>query len=82
MEAMASGCPVVTTDLEGNLDLIENNVTGILVRQRNSEEIFRGAIKMLEDRRIKESIIRTAMKKVSEGFDWKIISKRYAEILK
>lgn len=39
MEAMASGLPVITTDIPENKSLITNNVSGILVRTRDVEAI-------------------------------------------
>jgi len=48
-EAMAMEIPVLTTKMPGIEELIENEINGILVEQRNSGEIARALIRLMED---------------------------------
>lgn len=49
-EAMAMQLPVITTDIPGPSEVIEEGVTGILVKPRNTESLFQGLKIMLSDR--------------------------------
>ncbi len=48
MQAMAVGLPVICSNIRGNIDLIENNVNGILCNPDNVNEFY-NAIKGLID---------------------------------
>ena len=37
LEAMAAGCPIITTDIPENRELIQNNIHGILIPPKNPE---------------------------------------------
>ncbi|MDZ7782435.1 MAG: glycosyltransferase [Halioglobus sp.] len=49
LEAMASGVPVVATAVGGNLELVENNVTGSLVPVGNEFALCDALIENLSD---------------------------------
>lgn len=49
-EAMAMELPVITTDIPGPSEVIEEGVTGILVQPRDTKSLFLGLKKMLSDR--------------------------------
>lgn len=47
MEAMACGLPIVCSDIRGNIDLVENNVSGLIVR--SSPEKVASSIVWMKD---------------------------------
>jgi len=49
LEAMAAGLPVVASDVGGNRDLVEDGVTGILVRSESIDELAGAISRMLEE---------------------------------
>ena len=49
-EAMAMQLAVVTTDIPGPSEVIKNEVTGILVKPRDSESLFDGLNRVINDR--------------------------------
>ncbi|PCI14593.1 MAG: hypothetical protein COB71_02630 [Thiotrichales bacterium] len=49
LEAMASGCPVVATDVGGIGTAIRSNVNGVLVKPRNVEDLAEAIIDLLQD---------------------------------
>jgi glycosyltransferase involved in cell wall biosynthesis len=49
MEAMASGKPVIATDIRGNRDLIHDGVNGYLVKLGDVEGLANSIIKLAED---------------------------------
>lgn len=60
MEAMASGLPVIVSDIRGNSDLLKNGEGGYLVESKNIDEITK-AIENL----VKDKSLRNKMKKKS-----------------
>ena len=49
-EAMAMKLAVVTTDIPGPSEVIEDGVTGILVQPRNADSLYEGLNKILSDK--------------------------------
>jgi glycosyltransferase involved in cell wall biosynthesis len=69
MEAMASGLPVITTDIPENRKLVQNNSSGILVPPENSK-VLADAIKLIiNDQLLRESLGEKARKTAEEKFD-------------
>ncbi len=50
MEASVLGKPVVATDVDGNREIIEDGMTGILVPARNPEKMAEAVIRLLRDK--------------------------------
>lgn len=48
LEAMSKGVPVIATNNHGNLELIENNITGILTSFK-VEEIYKNIVELYND---------------------------------
>lgn len=68
MEAMASGVPVVATDVDGTRELIEDGVTGMLVKPGNSEDLARVVARLLTHREIARRLAQAARRKVQVSF--------------
>lgn len=54
LEAMAAGCPVVATAIDGNTDLVTDGETGRLVPVRDPEALAAGISELLADRETAE----------------------------
>jgi glycosyltransferase involved in cell wall biosynthesis len=80
LEAMASGKPLVGTDVGGIPYIIEPNKTGILVPSRDSQRISNAVIELLNDDQKRISMGINARKKAVNEFSWKIVAKRFQEI--
>lgn len=81
MEAMSCGAIIVTTDLEGNKDLILNNHSGFIISQRSTKHISDKVLELLKNRSLMSRIRNQAREIIVEKFDWEIISERYKDIL-
>ncbi|MCM8787749.1 MAG: glycosyltransferase family 4 protein [Candidatus Omnitrophica bacterium] len=79
LEAMASGCIVIGTDLLGNRDVIIDGVNGYFVRQKNSKDIVEKILASLYNKKINQKQVLSIIK---NNFSWKIITNKYLEILK
>ena len=77
MEAMASGCPVVITDLPGNYDLVDNGKNGVIVQQKSVNALKTGIISLLENTHKRETLAREGRKKIQDAFSWNEISRKY-----
>lgn len=74
MEAMASGLPVITTDIPENRVLIENGKTGLLVPIKDSSAITQTIKKLFNDINQRNNLGKNARIEIQENFDIRIIA--------
>jgi len=86
IEAMASGTPVITTQVGGITDFIfspQKNMnrkpTGIFVNATDSKDIAEKIKFLLNNKEIKNEIIKNAKELVLEKYDWNLIAKNMKE---
>ncbi len=71
MEALTHRLPVVSTDVCGIPEVIQNGVTGLLVRQNDPQSLADGIKKMLEDREKALSMAQKGQELVLREFNQK-----------
>ena len=69
LEAMALGKPVVSTDLQGVTEIVDDGETGILVPQRDSTSLAGAIAKLLSDRRLARALGKAGREKAERLFD-------------
>ena len=69
LEYMAAGLPVVATDVGGNAEAIEDDVTGCLVRDRTAEAFARPIVELLRDPARAEEMGRRGLERCRERFE-------------
>ncbi|MGV8940229.1 MAG: glycosyltransferase [Lysobacter sp.] len=69
MEAMASGCPVISTRVSGIPELIEHGRDGLLVEPRNAAELAEAIEQMLADPELRAHLSARARAHVELAFD-------------
>src|SRR5262249_32462136 len=67
-EALAVGTPVVATDLEGNPELVEHRVTGLLVPPRRPDVLARALLEIVADRQRACAMAMEGRRRVEAGF--------------
>ena len=80
LEAMASSCAVIATNVGGMTNVIIDGYNGLLINP-NEEELVRAIERLVNDENFRERISRKGYQTVSEGFsrvDWE---KRWSTIL-
>jgi len=66
LEAMAMEIPIITTNVGGNPELIENGKNGILAEYNNKEELRKKIIELIKNKTLKKELTENAKQKVAE----------------
>ncbi|MCK5416149.1 glycosyltransferase [Candidatus Parcubacteria bacterium] len=89
IEAMATKIPVIATPVGGIVDFLfdkEKNLnkkaTGVFCKVHNSKNITKKIKLVLEDKELKNEIVKNAYEMVVQKYDWNIISKDMRELFK
>lgn len=84
MEAMAAGCPVVTTRAGGTSDIVQDGVTGYLCDPNDPESVVRAIQRLLLDPAHRETLSRQA-RLDAEQWGWNAASRQlegyYREVM-
>lgn len=76
LEAMAAGRPIVATRVGGNLEMLEDEVSGLLVEPEDPEGLAKAILRLLEDRERAAVMGRAAWQR-AEVFSWDGMVDRY-----
>jgi glycosyltransferase involved in cell wall biosynthesis len=78
LEAMASGCPVIGTNVGGIPDIITDGENGFLVPEQRPDLIAEKIVRIFTDTELQEKFRRNGMKRIHDSFSWDIISKDFS----
>lgn len=76
LEAMAAGLPIVATRVGGNVEMVEDEVSGLLVEPEDPDALARALLRLMEDPRQAEVMGRAARMRAKE-FAWDRMVERY-----
>lgn len=79
LEAMASGLPVIVSDIDPMKEIINNGRNGYIVNFDNEKDVAELLTKLLNNKKLKEKVGEEA-KKSTKKYDWNNIIKRMEEI--
>jgi len=82
MEAMALGKACVSTPVSGIPELIEDNINGLLVPQRDSLALAEALKLLLQDKQLRARLGTAASQKISRDFNLTINMRREADIFR
>jgi glycosyltransferase involved in cell wall biosynthesis len=82
LEAMACGVPVIATRVTGNVDLIEDGVTGLLVSPGDVKELAGALLTILTDPETGENLRRRARDMVHHNYNLNTMVERYSNLYK
>ena len=82
LEAMASGLPIVATEVGGNSEIIKNKKNGLLVKSKDINAITRAMIKIMEDSHLSQKLSKDALKTVNQKYNTKKMVKSYINVYK
>jgi glycosyltransferase involved in cell wall biosynthesis len=66
IEALAAGLPIVTTNVGGNPEIIEDNANGILIKSKKPLELAEAIEKILENNELKDKFRKNNLEKVKQ----------------
>lgn len=81
LEAMACGCPVVTTDCLGVRDYVIENKNAIMVPPKNPLKLAEGIKKVLKDAELRENLSRNGVE-TAKAFTWDAAAAKFEDSLK
>ena len=79
LEAMACKTSVITTNVGGNKEIIENNQNGILIEPNNPQKLLEEILNLFSNPEVKNKLIESAYNNVQK-YDWKKIGKLYLNL--
>ncbi|MBI5254606.1 glycosyltransferase [Candidatus Falkowbacteria bacterium] len=81
VEAMASGKPILASDLAGVRSVVENDVNGFVIEPKNSADIARKIEMLFADEARYKKFSENCLKIVEQKYQWNIAAKRLNEII-
>lgn len=82
IEAMGCGCPVVAADLPAVKDVVEHEVNGLLFTAGSHQSLTAALRRILLNVDLARSLSLAGRQSVLAKYDWEIVARRYATILK
>jgi L-malate glycosyltransferase len=80
LEAMALGCPVVSTNVGGVPEVIDHGVNGLLAPAGDVSALARGVQRLIDDPALRQSLGRAAQEKARRVFSAEAIVPRYIDL--
>ena len=82
LEALTSGTCIIGSNVGGIPDIIKNNETGLLVKEKNPKELAEVIIKVLSNEKLRQKLARQGQKYIKDKFSWKNIANEFDDIIK
>ena len=80
LEALASGCPVVTTAAGGTLDIVRDGDTGLVAPPGDATAFAGAVLRVLRDPALRAGLRARARRTAEAEFDWDVVAGRYLEV--
>ena len=80
VEAMASGKPVISTDVGAIPEIVDDGKTGIIVPPGDSKALAEAILRLVRDRDLRMKMGMEGRKKAEREYDWDRIVERYEKI--
>jgi glycosyltransferase involved in cell wall biosynthesis len=77
LEAMASGKPVVVTNVGGNPSVVEQGVNGILVPAGEPDLLAQALLKLASDSKLRQSMATANINRVTECYSIQAMARHY-----
>lgn len=80
IEAMACGCPVIGTDIDGTREIIADGKTGLLVPPRNPGKLAEAISTLLDNEKTRQEMGTNARKRAVEKYEWEAMVDKVEDI--
>jgi glycosyltransferase involved in cell wall biosynthesis len=81
LEAMASGLPVMASDIAGNEELVESRVNGMLVPPGDVQALQNSLREILSKPEKQQEMGIASRKRVEDTYTWSVMADRYLDIM-
>jgi glycosyltransferase involved in cell wall biosynthesis len=81
MEAMNFGVPCIVSDCDGNPDIVDHKVNGIVLSQSNAESLAREIIRLLNNPAQLQSMSLQARQKIKNQLNWNKIAQNISQAI-
>lgn len=75
LEALATGKPVVASNIPGYAGVIEHGVTGLLAKPKDSNDLALALVRMLADTELRQQVVKNGLRHVQQ-FSWENVARR------
>lgn len=79
LEAMSCGLPIVSTNAGGVIDIVKNEINGLIVERNNKVELANAMIKMCDNKKLIKDM-GTKSHELSEKYDIKKVANEYENL--
>lgn len=80
LEALSYKLPVIACDTGGIKEIIKDKETGILIKEKEPDQISQAVILLLKDNGLREKLKTNGYQYVKENFNWQNIAKKYVDL--
>ena len=80
LEAMSCGMASITTNVQGNSELIKNGENGLLISPKNPKELAEKILYLLDNAELRKKLGENARKTIEKRYTWDKVSKNYETI--
>ncbi|MBI3619167.1 glycosyltransferase family 4 protein, partial [Candidatus Peregrinibacteria bacterium] len=80
MEAMASGCACIASDVGGNTFLIQNGISGFLFPPGDREALRSHLRRLIEDPAKRRALGNAARARIEKQFSWTVVGEQYRRL--
>jgi starch synthase (maltosyl-transferring) len=77
LEAMAAGCPVIATEVEGSREVIREGETGLLCRVNSVEDLRKAMGRLLASSELRRTLGLKSQEVVRKEFTWDVVAESY-----
>ena len=81
IEALLYSKPVISTNVGGIIDVIKNNETGLLVEEKNSEQLANAILKLINNPKLAQKLGQAGAEHVLRNFSWRKIIDEVEELI-
>ena len=80
LEAMACGTPVIGSDVGGIPDIVKDEETGLLARQKDPDDLASKILRVFEDQNLRQRMIEKGLAFVRMNFSWRSVADRFLNL--
>jgi glycosyltransferase involved in cell wall biosynthesis len=80
LEGMAAGKPIVASNIAGFPDVIENNVSGLLVPEKDSDALAQAIVQLARDEQLRARLGARARVQVHENLNWENVARKFVSV--